>query len=399
MLEEEQYNLTFYHDRDDFLSHIVNFFDDKYLPLNKVINKYQIYNILLKYNWIIEVKKGTAAHIEFSPYAKTVIDFFNNFENLNKISYGQEIIKIVSLLDYAQNNTDKFEDAIKSAFTSAKLFTTHLSRISSHIHLYEQVFEKENSVRNVIFEFFENYMEKNFIEDFKKIKTTQSPFIYRNKIESLCEELLITTSSPEIRHILFEIQKLFSNIDYYLDILDKSSQRIEKKINNTIKFMTEINQVDNTNILKAIELITEETGPNSSLIFNENTMQLPQSPEFLFEERKYTSKKEITFVKEKAKNQEFEKRQLVINAYLQRHHITIEKISNFIEENIRKRELLQGSDYKISSLYEFFIFERIRSLSFIEHKKLSNKWQIDFLDSEIDNEWIHCKDFIIRRRR
>ena len=397
IIEDERSLLESLYEKSEFLAKI-KLFSEEFDSEEKIDsrNHYQMYNTLLKYNWIIEIKKDVETYVEISPYAKSIIDFIENFEQYNKVSYGQEIIKVISLLEFCSNNLEQSDEAIKSAFSSSKLFISHLKRISSHIHLYEKIFEEENNINNVIFEFFENYMERNFIDDFKKIKTTESPFIFRSRIQTLCESLSHKVNSNDSRHSLFEIQKLFSNIDQYLDILDKASQRIEKKINNTIKFMNEISQVNSDIIVNALKAI----GDNDTnwFLLNELDIALPESPDSLFEERQYHSKKEVTVIKSSIKNEAFELRQQKIGEYFQVNHITIPKIVAFLEKITENRKSARGRDIKISSLYDFFIIERIRSLSFIEKKNLESRWLIQVLDEQISNEWIECNDFMVSRR-
>lgn len=380
----------------NLISDFLNEYRNSDLP-EDTLSHYQAYNTLLKYDWIIEFKRDLDILVDISPYAKSIIDFIDNFDSLHKISYGEEVIKVLSLLEYACQNSENVSEAVSGAYKSASLFVSHLKSISSHIHLYEKIFEEENNVNNIIFEFFENYMEKNFIEDFKKIKTSENPFKYRGRIIALCD-VVINSDIQDIKVIneAFEIQKIFSSIDVYIDILDKASQRLERKISNTIRFFNEINKIDNELVVNAIRKIVDE--PEFGSISQEADFSLPDSPDFLFEERVRNKRKEVTVLKETVKDPAYELRQKMIKDYFERNFISPQTITNFIDDELKSRDSISGSDINIQTLFDFFLFERIRSIAFIERRKFESKWSITIKSNMISNEWISCYDFTIQKK-
>ena len=83
--------------------------------------------------------------------------------------------------------------------------------------------------------------------------------------------------------------------------------------------------------------------------------------------------------------------------YRERVTVTPNKIETYLQHHMNDQGEIKGSDLPINSLDDFFIFERLRSLEFLEGGVLASDWSVDQISGRIDNEWISCRDFLIRR--
>ena len=53
----------------------------------------------------------------------------------------------------------------------------------------------------------------------------------------------------------------------------------------------------------------------------------------------------------------------------------------------------------INSLDDFFIFERLRSLEYLDSGMMREKWAIENANGWIDNDWIICRNFLVRQKQ
>lgn len=370
---------------------------------------YNIYSNLVSSGWFIEYRSGYDTFVDISPDGRLFLDFLRNFKNLKARSFGREVATVLSLLETAHNDFINKHDVIFSAEESAHTFLQHLKNTSAHLHIFEQKMNHENNALNVIHNFFDEYIAKNMIEDYKKLKTQDNPFRFRFQIIHFCDLISsnaflglidfsnLDTTKLAIKDSCHNIQKIFSSIGTFIELIDEFNARIERRIRNTVKYLHEINNLNSDIVLKAIELISKND--KAEIIFNESQLENPETQFLFYQPSVKTKTYSPTKINKPKKSPEFIELEKEILNYFTENNITADKIDAFLSEYLSSQTQIQGRNIPIRNLHEFYIFERLRSVEFIEGGVLKKKWSLTLLNDYIKNDWIECKDFVISRVR
>jgi hypothetical protein len=373
---------------------------------NENINAYNIYTQLLNSGWLIEYKTGYKIFVDISPDARILLDFLKRFKEYKVRSYGKDVATILSLLESVHDNFQERFHVLYAAEENSHLFLQHLRNTSAHLHIFEEKLKMENDPNNIIKYFFDEYISKNMISDYTRLKVQDNPFRFRFQIIKYCEiissdsflkengtdELEIDLKS--IKNSCYKIEKIFSSLETFIQIIDEFNSKIERRIRNTVKYINEINNLDSDNIIKALEIIQSKNHENVK--FNELITSLPENKHLLFKNKNKKIDYKPTQIKKSQKSQETIKLEKEILDYFNNTNITAKKLDDFLSERVEKISI-KGRDIPIKSLKDFYIFERIRSVEYIEGGILKNRWSVKLLNNVIKNDWIECQDFVISK--
>ena len=71
----------------------------------------------------------------------------------------------------------------------------------------------------------------------------------------------------------------------------------------------------------------------------------------------------------------------------------------YLASALKDKREARAADLPLASLDDFFVFERLRALHQLEDGALASRYQIEPLAGTFENEWISCRDFLVRRFR
>jgi len=381
------------------------------------------YRRLLDTGWLTEFRDRYRRVVDMNANARLVLTTLLEIKAGRTRSYGGEVLQVLLQLEGADKDPENRSEAIRNAERSAKSFMHHLRSISSAIRHIEEELVGQTDMRTLFRKFFDDFVEHFLISDFKRLKSTTNPFRFRRKIidtaESiLANELRMTVLSAayvkegrgervddayaliaqELRTIII----VFDRIGDYLEIIEATNQRLERRISNTLRFMDLISETRTEQVIEALEKVGSLPVENSAELSIPHNVISDQSAigrEDLYQHKRGREPIKPQKIRRRLPDPAFLAYRSALDAYRARTTVTAAKMAAYLESALKDRTELRAADMPLSSLDDFFIFERLRTLQQLDDGVLSKRYEVEVIPTKLENEWISCPDFLVRRLR
>jgi hypothetical protein len=324
-------------------------------------------------------------------------------------------------LEGADKDPESRSEAIRNAARSARSFLHHLRSISSAVRQIEEELVGQTDMRTLFRKFFDDFVEQFLISDFKRLKSTTNPFRFRRRIIDTAEKILanelrmVALADAYVREgrgdqaddaygmITQELRaaiSVFEGIGDYLDVIEGTNQRLERRISNTVRFMDRIAETRTERVIEAMARVGSLGG--------EESMEL-DLPHHLLADEPVTGREDLyqhKRAREAIKPQKIRRRpadpaflayRSALDAYRMRTTVTAAKMASYLDAAFGEKTEAVAGELPLASLDDFFVFERLRTLQQIGGGALAGRFEIEFLDDLFESEWISCPNFRVRR--
>lgn len=384
--------------------------------------RYIAFERLRKCGWFVEHRDRYRRIVDFDPDARLLFQALLELKAGRLRSYGGEVLQVLTLVQAAAADPADKSEAIRNAARSARGFMNHLRSISGAMRKVEQIIVAETSVRGMFGRFFDEFVSRHLIADYKQLTTQNNPFRFRARLireatgvledpalmRALAEGYVREARARDVREAelaledeLALIVKVFRSVDDHLDLIAATNQRVEKRIRTTVKFLDRIAESRTGAFVAAIEGLGRVPLSGAAEIDVEHrflAVEMPVGDRHLYQAQARRRPAEPTRTVRRPKDQGLVVYQFYKRSYAERARVTPQKIVDYLERQLRGRTEIAGSQMAIESLDDFFVFERLRDLPYRFHERTID-FELSHLQcSRIDNEWISCPDFTIRRR-
>lgn len=390
--------------------------------------KYIAFYRLQATGWLIEHRDRYRKIVDFDPEARLLLQAMLEIKSGSLRSYGGEVLQILTLLrsvlhgpEIAAGEIDNSEN-IHNAARAARGFINHLRTVTGSMRRIEEAIQAQTTIREVIHTFFDNFIAENLIADFVHLKTDHNPFRFRNAIIDTAQniagdpELLAKLAAATVREgrardaaaaeatILSELQsiiRLLQSVSEHLDLIDTTQLRIDRRMRNTIRYMDRIEVSRTDRIRHAIEGIgqtPQALDEPLSIAHRLISFDMPRDRSHLFTTARRDAEIMPNAIRKPEPDPILEAYTAAIRDYEVRSLITPEKLIGFVEKSLGDRTEIAASEIAIDSLDDFFVFERLREIPFMFDGTLNERYHVIFPPRRIQNQWIDCPDFVIRRQ-
>jgi hypothetical protein len=335
-------------------------------------------------------------------------------------TYGGAVIGVLSSLESAAANPAERSESIRNAIVASKDFLAHMRMVSVSLRKVEEKILRQTTLHDVFRSFFEDFVQKHLIADYKTLHTRNNPFRFRSRIIQQARDIssspltvmnlgeayfregrasTATLGQVAVLDDLAVIVEVFESTESHLAAIDATASRIERRIANTARYMDRIGRTSESSILEAMKSVAAlpdgELGARSAVLFTE----LPVGPPHMATPRREKPPISATTVRPVVKDVAFERFLAAKTDFLRRIKVTPSAYVSFIDRAMDGSGTVRGSDIEIVSVDDFFVFQRLRELPTIFDGTVARKFEIEMLTARIKNEWIDCQDFVIRRRK
>jgi Family of unknown function (DUF5716) len=379
------------------------------------------YRRLTETGWLTEFRDRYRRVVDMNANARLVLTTLLEIKAGRTRSYGGEVLQVLLQLEGADSDPENRSEAIRNAARSAKSFMHHLRSISGTVRQIEEELVGQTDMRTLFRKFFDDFVAQFLISDFKRLKSTTNPFRFRRKIIDIAATILgndlrmSALSEAYVREGRAEraedafgmiaqelriVMAVFEGIGDYLDTIEATNQRLERRIANTLRFMDRIAESRTEHVIEALERIGGLPGAlPDELAFPHNFA--PDEPtlgrEDLYQHKRAKEPIRPQKIRRQAVDPAFLAYRSALDAYRARATVTAAKMASYLEAALGERREVRAGDCPIRSLDDFFIFERLRSLEQFDDGALSRRYEVKPAAGTFENEWISCPDFFIRR--
>jgi hypothetical protein len=381
------------------------------------------YRRLVDTGWLTEFRDRYRRVVDMNANARLVLTTLIEIKAGRTRSYGGEVLQVLLQLEGADRDPENRSEAIRNAARSAKSFMHHLRSISGAVRQIEEELVGQTDMRTLFRKFFDDFVAHFLISDFKRLKSTTNPFRFRRKIIDTAAAILgndlrmaalseayvregraerTEDASGTIAQELRTVIAVFDRIGDYLDTIEATNQRLERRISNTLRFMDRIAEAHTERVIAALEKIGNLAGGNPvELAIPHNFV--PDEPtigrEDLYQHRRAKEPIRPQKIRRQAPDPAFLAYRSALDAYRARTTVAASKMASYLETALGGRREARAADCPLFSLDDFFIFERVRSLEQLDDGALSHRYELERIPGTFESEWISCPDFFIRRTR
>jgi len=397
--------------------------DDDVQPATSIEDRARnTYQRLVDTGWFIEHKDRYIRLVDLDPDASGLLHVLARIDRGETRTYGGAVLGVLSALESAAANPVERSENLRNALSGAHDFMAHMRMVSVALRKVEERILRQQSLRDLFRHFFEDFVERHLIADFKRLHTKDNPFRFRSAIirqaysmsanpltvMALAEAYHREGRAPSVRageeavlRDLSEIIAIFESTERHLAAIDATAARIERRIMNTARYMDRVGRKSEARLAEAMRVIARKDDPAEGIPVRPALLPrgMPIGPAHIPTPRRERAPIPPTTVREERLDPALERYALAKAEYVRRTRVTPQNMRDFIEKVLGSRPAIQGSEIEIRSVEEFVSFQRLRELGTLFDGALARRYEIELLDGRVSNDWITCQDFVIRRRR
>lgn len=378
-----------------------------------------VYQRLVDTGWLIEHKDRYIRLVDLDPDASGLLHVLAGIERGESRTYGGAVIGVLSALESAATNPSERSENVRNALRGARDFTAHMRMVSVSLRKVEERIVRQDTLREIFRHFFEDFVQRHLIADFKTLHTKDNPFRFRAAIvrqaQTMAANRLVSFALGEaywregraanaalgekaVLSDLNVIAAMFEATEAHLAAIDATASRIERRIMNTARYMDRAGRTSEARIIETMKAIAR-IGDAPAVISPLGPSPLPFGPSHIPTPRRERLPVEVSSLRKVRKDPAFESFLAAKADYARRTRVTPQRLLAFVERAMGGATEFRASGIEIGSVDDFVSFQRLRELPSIFDGAVARHYEIEFLSCRMSSPWIECQDFIVRKKR
>ncbi len=239
-------------------------------------NEYTIYNRLRDDGWVMEVTDRRSVEIHMPREAHALMSALITLKEELKVNISAEASLIDSgILAAYQDPASKVMN-IASARRQAVQLRRSIDGVLTSLHRIEEELMKSDGLADLLGRFMDHFVEKLLLQDYRLLKASSyNPMRFQRSIRSNTERFMndegqisraavaladqglapdIGSAQAQILQDLSRIRDVFVNLGNKLDLIDRFSHRLERRIATTVRYQETGRNVREESLRSAILL-------------------------------------------------------------------------------------------------------------------------------------------------
>lgn len=376
------------------------------------------YARLVNSGWLIEYRDRMRKIVDIDSDARLLLQALLDIKEGRVRSFGGEVLQVKTLLEAAINNPSEAAQNIHAAGSQARRFLSNLKAIAGALRRIEQEMRETRTVGSMMDSFFTSLISDTLIQDYKNLRSQNNPYRFRHDLivsaerlstdtltlGALSDSLVAEGRAPNpaaaeigIQEDISVILKVFVIVDEHLDMIERTNARIERRIRNMIRFLDRMGDDQTGSFLDAAKALGERKDITSDqdlpLSLDVLIPQPPIDAASLYRARAKPRKTPPAVAKQKTPDPALEAYQMAKEIYGERARVTPQKVRDYLTGQLQGKGSMLGSEMKIETLDDFFVFERLPEIKTQFPEGLPEIHITQQSKNTIENEWITCPDF------
>ncbi len=230
---------------------------DEPVPPDPVERRAVPYRRLLDAGWLIERRERYVPVVEFDPEARLLLEELSRLERGETRSYGGAVLDVLGGLESALADPVNRSESLANAARAADGFLAHVRGLAAGMRKVEERILREPDRAASFRLFFEEFVERHLIRDYRTLHTRYNPFRFRASVVRLAHRALgdalgvralaegavregraadLTAGERTVRADLAQILTVFEGVDSHLDAVDAVVVRLERRIGATLRY-------------------------------------------------------------------------------------------------------------------------------------------------------------------
>lgn len=396
--------------------------DDGEAPATSIEDRARIiYQRLLDTGWLLEHRDRYIRLVDLDPDASGLLHVLARIARGETRSYGGAVLGVLSALENAAANPVERSENLRNALNGAQDFMAHMRMVSVSLRKIEERILRQHSPREVIRHFFEDFVERHLIADFKTLHTKNNPFRFRSAIIrqahsisgdpltvlALAEAYYREGRAPSLKageetvlRELAGIAEIFEATERHLATIDATAARIEKQVMNTARSMDRVGGRSETRLAEALRAVAGAPDSQDGIPVRTALLLriLPIGPSHIPTPRRERAPIPPAVVREEMRDPALDAYAMAKADYVRTTRVTPQGLTAFLDAALGRKGAVRGSEIRIETVEDFVSFQRLREIGSIFDGAVARHFEIELLDGRVSNAWITCQDFVIRRK-
>ena len=236
--------------------------------------EYLVYNHLRQDGWIMEVSDRRNIEVHMPREAHALMSALVTLEEELKVNISAEASLIDSgVLAAYQDPTGKVMN-IASARRQAVQLRRSIDGVLTSLHRIEEELMKSDGLADLLSKFMERFVEKLLLQNYRLLKASSyNPMRFQRSIRANCERFMsddgqiaqaavalaeqglvpdVGSAETQILQDLSRIRDVFVSLGDKLDLIDRFSHRLERRIATTVRYQESARNLREESIRNAI---------------------------------------------------------------------------------------------------------------------------------------------------
>lgn len=392
--------------------------DEEALPPDPVERRSAIYRRFVEAGWLVERRERYVPVVDFDPEARLLLEELSRLDRGETRSYGGAVLDVLGSLESAVANPADRSEALSNAAKAARTFLGHVRSLAGSMRKIEERILREEDQRAAFRLYFEDFVERHLISDYRTLHTRFNPFRFRSAIvreagralrdpllvRGLAEALVREARAPDVaagerrvRADLAEILAVFEGLDRHLEAVDDVVARLERRIAAAVRYLDRPDTLAIERTAAALRAVGAAAGP-PALAPEVSLLRPPLGEAHLFTPRSRRAPIEAEPLPEIHLDPAIEAFVIAKAEFRRRTTVTPETIATFLEVKLGRAPSIRGSQIAVEDVDEFVIFQRLREIDVLFDGTLGERYALSRAEGRVSNGWLDCPDFVVARR-
>ena len=382
------------------------------------------YRRLLAAGWLEEETEGYRVRVTVPPAVGTLWAALMEVARPDRVFYGGMVLSIYNNVQRAWEEPQAQVLALRQAAREARRFLQHLNTMIYGLKGLLGEIGDARDHRLVLSRFFDDFVERILVQDYKRLKTRNNPFRHRLQILQLVRELEYDLERKQalvagfmeqsgetdnelawraINGDITQLRSVFEQLDGHLARVDTYRAKVERRVADTVRYL------DHTQpgIAAQIAAALQRLGPAVTGLDDDAETVLPMplldarpvGAQSLREAPRHRRPPEPRALRSRPTDPAVAARAQALRAYLDRRRIDPRRIARYLERQLAGRASLDGAEMHIEGVEDFIAFTHLRHLEYLPGGGgLRRGYRVERRPGWVDNDWVRCPAFVVHRR-
>ncbi|MEW7996256.1 MAG: hypothetical protein G8D90_14435 [gamma proteobacterium symbiont of Clathrolucina costata] len=382
------------------------------------------YRRLLDAGWFEEENEGYRVRVAVPPAVGTLWGSLMEITRPDQVFYGGIVLSIYNNVQKSLEDPDDQVLALRQAAQEARRFLQHLNTMIYGLKGLLGEISGVSDHRAVLSHFFDDFVERILIQDYKRLKTRNNPFRYRQQILSLIRDLEYDVKKKkrlvdafmaqagsddserawqEINNDIDKLRGVFEQVDSHLARVDLYRAKVERRVADTVRYLDRSQPGMATHIAGLLKQLGDAVASSSDdsefFVVMPLIDVVPVAHQSLREAPRSRIPPAPRPLRTHALDPEVQARQKALRTYLDRRRIDPKRLTRYLEREMGEKSSINGTQLSISGVEDFIAFTHVRHLEYLPGaQRLTRYYTIEKRDGWINNEWLRCPDFMVHRK-
>jgi len=385
----------------------------------------RVYRRLVQTGWLEEEQEGYRVRVVVPPDVGTLLGTLVEITRQQRVFYGGMVLSIYNNLRNALEDPEGQALALREAARDSQRFSRHLNNMVYGLKgLLQQVAELADR-RLVLGHFFDDFVERFLVADYKRLKTRNNPFRFRTRILSILRDVQFTpelkarfhagyreqmdigdteTAWRELERDLRALSVVFEQVDGHLERIDRYRYRFERRVADTVRYLDRTLPGMAPRCAQLIERLGRALAAGA--IEGETLRQvlpmarpLPLGVPSLRPPTVSRQPPEPAAIQTRLVDPAALARQRALREYLSRRRVDVGRIVAYLERHLGDQDQIDAEALTLETVEDYIAFSHLRRLPHLgpAGRRAARRYEVRVEDEQMENALVRCPRFSVRR--